>query len=60
MLRRRGPSLAEFLLSPLRDIMSVAQIVVSFAGSQVVWRGHVMRADRYRGPVLSNHGNEVH
>jgi ceramide glucosyltransferase len=31
-------------LPPLRDIMSVAVLVASYAGQRVVWRGQVMRA----------------
>ncbi|WP_428391143.1 bacteriohopanetetrol glucosamine biosynthesis glycosyltransferase HpnI [Lichenicoccus sp.] len=31
-------------LLPLRDLMSVAEIVVSFLGARVVWRGHIMQA----------------
>ncbi len=36
------------LLLPVRDVLSVAEIVASFAGGQVLWRGHVMRADAAR------------
>ncbi len=32
-------------LLPARDIMSVMQIIASYLGSTVVWRGHVMQAD---------------
>lgn len=31
-------------LLPFRDVLSVAEIVASYAGAEVVWRGHVMRA----------------
>ena len=31
-------------LLPLRDFLSVAVIVASFAGSRVVWRGHIFNA----------------
>ena len=31
-------------LLPLRDLLSVAEIVVSFLGARVVWRGHIMQA----------------
>ena len=31
-------------LLPFRDALSVAEIVASYAGAEVVWRGHVMRA----------------
>ena len=45
----RNPSLASvappFWLLPLRDILSVGQIVASYLGARVVWRGHVLRAD---------------
>ena len=36
------------LLLPVRDVLSVAEIVGSFAGMQVLWRGHVMRVDAPR------------
>ncbi len=35
-------------LLPLRDALSVAEIVASYAGARVVWRGHTMRATGYR------------
>ena len=31
-------------LLPLRDFLSIAIIVASFAGSRVVWRGHILNA----------------
>ena len=45
--RRRGEPVAAapIWLMPLRDLLSVAQIVASFLGGQVVWRGHIMFAD---------------
>jgi ceramide glucosyltransferase len=36
-------------LLPLRDVLSVAEIIVSFGNDQVVWRGHRMRAGRAPG-----------
>ncbi len=36
------------LLLPVRDLVSVAEIAASFAGRQVLWRGHVMRLDAGR------------
>ena len=39
---RPGGSLAPFALLPLRDLLSVGQVVVSYLGRRVVWRGHVM------------------
>lgn len=35
-------------LLPLRDLLSMAELVASFLGSHVVWRGHAMRADAGR------------
>ena len=35
-------------LSPLRDVLSIGQVVASFFGGKVLWRGHVMRADNGR------------
>jgi ceramide glucosyltransferase len=37
-------------LLPLRDLMSIAVMVASYAGLEVEWRGHVMRADRPARP----------
>ncbi len=31
-------------LLPLRDVLSIVEIVASFAGDHVVWRGHIVRA----------------
>jgi ceramide glucosyltransferase len=42
---RPAPAPALWLL-PLRDVFSVAVLVASFLNDEVVWRGHVMRADR--------------
>lgn len=33
-------------LLPLRDLFSVTLIIASFLGARVVWRGHVMHADK--------------
>ena len=33
------------ILLPLRDILSAVEIIASFCGNSVVWRGHAMRAD---------------
>lgn len=41
-------------LLPLRDIMSVAQVVASYLGARVVWRGHVMHADDGRDSVVTS------
>ena len=39
-------------LLPLRDVLSVTEIAASFLGTQVLWRGHVMRVDAaVRSPV---------
>ena len=45
--RTAAPLLAAALL-PLRDVMSALQVAVSYAGSTVTWRGHVMQADAGR------------
>ena len=43
--RLSGPAIPTSLwLLPLRDFLSIAVIVASFAGSRVVWRGHVFNA----------------
>jgi len=34
-------------LLPLRELMSVAVMAASFAGSRVDWRGHTMRAEGF-------------
>lgn len=48
-LRRRLPAgvaiAAPIWLLPLRELMSVAVMVASYAGRNVEWRGHRMRAD---------------
>ena len=44
--RARPAPRAPLWLLPLRDVMSVAVLVASFWVDEVVWRGHVMRADR--------------
>ena len=33
------------LLLPFRDVLSAVEIIASFCGDAVVWRGHAMRAD---------------
>lgn len=43
MLRARVA--APIWLLPVRDILSASQIIGSYLGARVVWRGHVMRAD---------------
>ena len=48
-LRARPAPPAPLWLLPLRDFLSVAVLVASFFNDEVVWRGHVMRADR--GPT---------
>ena len=48
-LRARPAPAAPLWLLPLRDFLSVAVLLASFWNDEVVWRGHVMRADR--GPV---------
>ena len=40
-----------FWLLPLRDAMSVSQVIASYLGARVVWRGHVMRADDGRSAM---------
>lgn len=49
---RRPAGAAPVWLLPLRDVMSVSQVVVSYLGARVVWRGHVLRADDGRTSVL--------
>ena len=45
-LGRRGlPSPAPVWLLPLRDLISVAVMLASYAGRRVEWRGHAMTAD---------------
>ncbi len=41
-------------LLPLRDAMSVSQVVASYLGARVVWRGHVMHADDGRNSVITS------
>lgn len=48
---RRTP--VPFWMFPLRDVLSVSQVAVSYLGARVVWRGHVMRADDGLIPVPS-------
>jgi ceramide glucosyltransferase len=66
--RRARPAdrVAPWLL-PIRDIMSVGVLAASFGNDEVVWRGHVMRADRgvpggalgnAIGPLVITHGEE--
>lgn len=40
-----------FWLLPLRDALSVSQVIASYLGGRVVWRGHVMQADDGRSVV---------
>ena len=47
----RRPDAAPVWLLPLRDIMSVAVLLASYAGDRVVWRGRVMRAHADAYPV---------
>ncbi len=42
-------------LLPVRDVMSVSQVAVSYLGARVVWRGHVMHADNGRATGLTHH-----
>ena len=39
-------------LLPLRDAMSVYQVLSSYAGGRVVWRGHELRADNGRTSAM--------
>jgi len=41
-------------LLPLRDAMSVSEVIVSYLGARVVWRGHVMQADDGRNPAATS------
>lgn len=41
-------SAALLMLLPLRDLLSATQIIASFFGTKVVWRGQMMRADAGR------------
>ena len=43
--RARRAMPARVLLLPLRDLLSVLQIAMSFCQNAVVWRGHTLRAD---------------
>jgi ceramide glucosyltransferase len=45
-LRARPAPPVRFWLLPLRDVLSVAELVASFRNDEVVWRGHRMQADR--------------
>lgn len=40
-------------LLPLRDVMSVSQVIASYLGGRVVWRGHVMQADDGRSAAMT-------
>ena len=44
-LRARHAVPTPALLLPMRDVLSAVEIVASFCGDSVVWRGHAMRAD---------------
>ncbi len=45
----RRPTRAMLMaLLPVRDALSVAEIIASFSSSNVIWRGHAMRADNGR------------
>ncbi len=44
-LRARRAMPTPALLLPLRDVLSAVEIIASFCGDAVVWRGHAMRAD---------------
>ena len=44
-LRARPVMPTPALLLPLRDVLSAVEIIASFCGDAVVWRGHAMRAD---------------
>jgi ceramide glucosyltransferase len=46
---------APLWLLPLRDILSVAEVVASFLGGSVVWRGHTLVADN--GREVAPHGD---
>jgi ceramide glucosyltransferase len=45
-MRARPAPPARLWLLPLRDLLSVAELVAGFGNDVVVWRGHSMRADR--------------
>jgi ceramide glucosyltransferase len=40
---REAPPVGSWLL-PIRDLLSVIEVVISFASNRVVWRGHEMKA----------------
>ena len=44
---RRLPIRTPLWLLPLRELMSVAVMVASYAGRQVDWRGHTMQAEGF-------------
>ena len=44
-LRARCARPMPALLLPVRDVLSAVEIIASFCGDAVVWRGHAMRAD---------------
>ena len=43
--QRRSTGAVPVWLLPLREWMSACQVVISYFGGRVVWRGHVMHAD---------------
>ncbi len=45
------PPVAAWVL-PLRDLLSVAEIIASYAGHRVMWRGHAMRSEAPRWGLL--------
>jgi ceramide glucosyltransferase len=45
-MRARPAPPAKSWLLPLRDVLSVAELVAGFGNDVVVWRGHTMKADR--------------
>lgn len=46
----RPPASIPVWLLPLRDFLSIAEIVASFAGDQVVWRGHIFSPGQQVAP----------
>jgi len=45
VVRARPARPAPLWLLPVRDVLSVAEVVASYWNNKVVWRGHTMRAD---------------
>ncbi len=43
--KRRSTGAVPVWLLPLRECMSVCQVIASYLGGRVMWRGHVMHAD---------------